>query len=462
MVSTKAHSSRGARYRMVWRWHFYAGLFCLPFIVWLATTGMIYLFKPQVEPWLERNFAHVASGPALPPSRQVAAALTAVPGGVLNAYELPVTADQATRVLVGKGAQVIRVFVDPSTARVLHVVDEDDRFMRVIFYLHGELMAGTPGSMLVELAASWTIVMLLTGLYLWWPRDARIRGVLVPRLTSGRRVFWRDLHAVTGVWISAMALTLLLSGLPWAKSWGGLLRDVRQVYAQATVVQDWTTGSAAEHRANREANTPVMDEHAQHMGMAGMAGMAGPMVSDDTPLDRIVPSVTALGWPAPVLISPPSKRVASWSVRSDTQNRPKRVEARIDPSTGEVGAITRFQDRPFLDRLVGYGVAIHEGQLFAPLNQVLGVVTALGLLTMSVSAVVLWWRRRPLGRLGAPARHRDARMAGVLIAVVVLLGMFLPLFGASLLVVLALERWVLSRWPGGREFLGLSVTSTNR
>ncbi len=256
-----------------------------------------------------------------------------------------------------------------------------------------------------------------------------------------------------------MALTLLLSGLPWAKSWGGLLRDVRQVYAQTTVVQDWTTGSAAERKANREANTPASDEHAQHMGMAGMDGMADmpmSMAPDYSPLDRIVPSVAALGWPAPVLISPPSKRIPSWSARSDTQDRPRRVDARVDPATGKVIAITRFEDRPFLDRLVGYGVAIHEGQLFAPLNQILGVVTALGLLTMSVSSVVLWWKRRPTGRLGAPTPHRDARMAGVLIVIVMVLGVFLPLFGASLLAVLILERLVLRRWRKGREFLGLS------
>jgi len=30
-------------YRAVWRWHFYAGLFVLPFIAWLALTGAVYL-----------------------------------------------------------------------------------------------------------------------------------------------------------------------------------------------------------------------------------------------------------------------------------------------------------------------------------------------------------------------------------------------------------------------------------
>ena len=38
--------------------------------------------------------------------------------------------------------------------------------------IHGELFAGRTGAILVELAASWAIIMLGTGLYLWWPRDS--------------------------------------------------------------------------------------------------------------------------------------------------------------------------------------------------------------------------------------------------------------------------------------------------
>ena len=50
---------------------------------------MIYLFKPQLEPVLERRYAHVTTGQPQAASAQVAAALKAVPGSVLNAYELP-------------------------------------------------------------------------------------------------------------------------------------------------------------------------------------------------------------------------------------------------------------------------------------------------------------------------------------------------------------------------------------
>jgi len=67
--------------------------------------------------------------------------------------------------------------------------------MTVVFHLHGELLMGDRGSMVVELAASWAIVMILTGLYLWWPRNAgRFGGILYPRINQSGRVFWRDLH----------------------------------------------------------------------------------------------------------------------------------------------------------------------------------------------------------------------------------------------------------------------------
>ena len=51
-----------ALYRTIWRWHFYAGLFVIPLILILATTGAIYLFKPQVERWEERAWQGLPSG----------------------------------------------------------------------------------------------------------------------------------------------------------------------------------------------------------------------------------------------------------------------------------------------------------------------------------------------------------------------------------------------------------------
>ncbi|MGP2407983.1 PepSY domain-containing protein, partial [Listeria monocytogenes] len=81
-----------------------------------------------------------------------------------------------------------------------------------------------------------------------------------------------------------------------------------------------------------------------------------------------------------------------------------------------------FAQRRLVDRIVGYGVALHEGALYGWLNQLVNLLTALGLMLLAVSGVVLWWRRRPDGVLGAPHPRPRPALAMSLIAVIVALG----------------------------------------
>lgn len=55
--SPSPSATRWPDYRAVWRWHFYAGIFCIPFVVVLAISGAIYLFKADIEGWAERSLA---------------------------------------------------------------------------------------------------------------------------------------------------------------------------------------------------------------------------------------------------------------------------------------------------------------------------------------------------------------------------------------------------------------------
>ena len=327
---------------------------------------------------------------------------------------------------------------------------------------------GDRGSMLVELAGSWAVVMILTGLFLWWPRGTQkgqvkgLGGVLYPRLGLGRRMFWRDLHAVAGLWVSLLTLGLLLSGLPWAKSWGGYLKEVRQVAGQAVVRQDWTTGRGSElaQRAALSAGSLAgqATEHGDHMAhMAGMRGMAGPPPRPGAydAVDRMAPTVSALDLAYPVLVTPPMTPGGPWTARSDAQDRPLRVNLVLDPRTGRVLHRQGFGQRDWVDRTVGVGVAAHEGQLLGWPNQLLNLFTALGLLAVSVSAVVLWLRRKPGGALGAPVPTGAPRFAAGLLAIVLALGVLLPLLGASLVAVFLAERLVLRRIPAVAGWLGL-------
>ena len=481
-----------ALYRTLWRWHFYAGLWCIPFVLMLALTGSMYLFKPQFESWQDRAFESVAFvGPRIGPAAEVATALRAVPGAKFVEYELPHATQAAGRVwLRDAQGEKVRVVVQPVTGEVLDVVNASSRPMQVIHDFHGELLLGDGGSLLVELAACWAIVMVLSGLYLWWPRGATgMAGVLYLRLAQGKRVFWRDLHAVTGVWISLLALFLLFSGLPWTGVWGKAFKEVRQLTSTAVVKQDWTqsrSGERSEALAAAPRGEAADAEHAEHAGHAvaatTTAGTSGTMaaMTASTPaaagaeattvtLDEVVATVAPLGWAAPVLVSPPGAKAppwarksaasaAGWHVRSDAQNRPLRQSLVVDARTGEMQRHETFADKPVIDRVVSVGVAAHEGQLFGAWNQALGVLTAAGLVLLSVSGVVMWWRRRPEGRLGAPLPPAEAAQYGKgLVAIIVLLGVFLPVLGGALLLVALLEWALLRRVAVLRDWLGLAA-----
>ena len=447
-------------HRTIWRWHFYAGLFCIPFVTWLSITGAIYVFKPQIEAWLDKPYAHLTlAGPRASGEAQVAAALAALPGSALHDYQLPETPDSAVQILTGKGADEFRVYVHPQTLQVLKLENEDRRPMKILFRLHGELMAGDRGSMLVELAASWAIVMVITGLFLWWPRESwKLAGTVYPRLRQGGRVFWKDLHSVTGLWVSFFVLFLLISGLPWAKNWGGYLKAARKMTAAKSTPMDWTTGRSSEIAARMAKNGPntVGGGAGQHEGHwrhhGSVAGLSY------TPIDRLVATVAPLKLAYPVLISPPTTMGGKWTARSDAGNRTLRVNLDLDGATGAILSRQDFDQKPWIDRAVGIGVAAHEGQLFF-LNQLVNLLTALGLNILNVSAVAMWWRRRPQGVLGAPVPLQNPHHSAWILIPVVLLAVWLPLLGASLLVVVLAERFVLRRIPSASRWLGLAYAT---
>ncbi len=455
------------------RWHFYAGLFCLPFFCWLAVTGSIYVFRPQVEAWLDRPYENLPlEGPRALPSREASAAGEAVPGSSFSHYEPPATPNGAAQVVVTRDGRLYRVYVHPGTLRAMEIVQDDHRLMDRIASLHGELLLGARGSMLVELAGSWGIVMILTGLYLWLPRGRwRLAGLVYPRLGQRGRPFWRDLHSVSGLWISVVTLLLLLSGMPWSANWGSYLGWVRDHWAATRGALDWPIGGTD---PTLERAGPASEAAAAH-GMSGMSGMSAAEMASMAPppvdarrgglavqrafdldaLDRMVPLAARLRLPRPVWISPPADGVSDWTISSHAQDRPARVTYTVASDRGVVTGKQGFGDLNVVDQVVNVSIAAHEGQLFGWLNQAILLLNAAGVLTVTISATVLWLRRRPGGSLGAPVAGTRSGFSMPLLAAIVALAVLLPSFGLSLLLVLAMERTVLRRVPSVRQWLGL-------
>lgn len=449
-----------ATYRTVWRWHFYAGLFVLPLVLLLAATGAMYLFKPQIDRWEERAFRGPPVTGVSSPSAQRDAAIAAFPGSRFIHYRLPEhPGDAALIQLQLSGGAARDVFVSPD-GRIAGTLDSNVRITEVIKRIHGQLLIGYRGSWLVELAASWAIVLIATGLYLLWPGKGRLAGVLWPRLTRGRRVLLRDLHAVTGFWVAGLAMILLLSGLPWAHVWGSAFKELRTEMGWTKGPQDWTIGgvpaAGLEHASHRSRAVRVahggnaLSEHTN----VGPEPLQRPDVGPS--LDHFVARAYAERLVFPVLIAPPTSPKDPWIIRSESQNRPLRVTLRYASNDGHELERETFADKHVIDRVVGYGVAWHEGQLFGIINQIVGALTALGLIILAISGFLIWRRRKPEGSLGAPPSSAVLRGSPGLKLIIAAGFVLLPLFALSLIALWIFDRAVLPRFPRFATWLGVS------
>jgi uncharacterized iron-regulated membrane protein len=446
-----APEQAGRLYRTLWRWHFYAGLFFIPFIIILSLSGATYLFKTQIEAALDAPFNRLTlTAPPQPVSLQVRAAIEAVPASALKSYRLPQNNNDAAQITVTTPNKDIVVFVRPDTLNILKIVPTQDRFMAIVASLHGELLMGDRGSLIVELAASWALVMVVTGAYLWWPRTHfGLAGVLWPRLGAGSKIMWRDLHAVTGIWVSGFAVILILTGLPWTNVWGDAFTAVRKATGTSAISQDWSQSRTRQHADMEHGNDHNSASHADLMASGVYRAT----------IDDVVASARTARLQPPVVIFPPSKNKPEWRAMSQTQNRPLGSTLTFDPNDGRLIGRTEFSGKHPIDQVVGVGLAVHEGALFGVLNQIIGLLTALGLVLLFVSAFLMWRKRAPEGVLGAPPVIPDPRIGYGLAAIIVGFAVFLPVLGMSLLAIGVFERLVLTQFRGARRWLGLSPLS---
>jgi uncharacterized iron-regulated membrane protein len=446
-MTTPSPAQGAGLYRTFWRWHFYAGLLVIPFVMVLALSGTVFLFKPQIERWEERAFRNLAANQTVSPSYQVKAALAAFPGARFHSYRLPEHQSNAAMVhLALPEADAMRdVFISPE-GTVLDTFDTNTRIVEIARRIHGQLLLGERGSWLVELAASWAIVMLFTGMYLWWPRGRGAAGVVWPR----RRTLLRDLHAVTGFWVSGFALVLLLTGLPWTDVWGNAFNAVRAEMGWVKGAPQWSTHGGESPPPTEHASHDHTSMHAGH-GAHGELALLDELVARAARESLAFPAIVLA--PGSALFGPPS---VDWVVTSITQNRPLGVTITYDGTTGEELSRERFADRHAIDRVVGYGLAWHEGALFGAINQAIGVLTAAALTAMSVTGFLMWRRRKPAGVLGAPVLPEDRRKPLVIVIAILGLALLLPLLAASLLLLWLTDLLLPRLSPAAAIWLGLT------
>jgi len=413
-----ATSARANLYRTIWRWHFYAGIFVAPILLVASITGALYVFIHELKPIMYPELMTASSSATSPRSLDelVAATRAKYPQGTVVTAAQPRMSGLNAEIGVRLPEGFRVAFVDPSTAKVAGLYDEQQSFFGIVLGLHRRLLAGSTGRLLVELSASWSIVLLVTGFYLWYPRKlGRTRvpgaGVWFPRMRASLNVLLRDWHAVLGFYSLGTAAFILITGLFFTQLFGpGFNWINKQVHGVAPTIASPPRSSAPAGRQQQSLEQVMVAAERQLVGEG------------------------------PVRVFYPAKEEETFRVsRLDWSNPTWKSTAFIDAYSGECVAVTNWDDAAFLQKVRLSVYPIHVGEIFGMPTKILALLTCLVLATTSITGVWMWWRKRPRGTWGMPRQEQSTRISGMLIGSIVLLGVLLPAMGASLIMILTGE-----------------------
>jgi uncharacterized iron-regulated membrane protein len=412
-------------YRVIWRWHFYAGLITLPVLLTAAVTGGLYVFREELERVIYPRLMFVEPQPQIISyNEQLAKGAATLPAGA-TVHGISISDDpaRATSITAEIGHEhYVSVYVNQHTGAVLGQLDYDRSLFGVILNIHRTLLAGTTGRVIVELATSWGVILIVTGLYLWWPRrGSKALGVWLPRLRGKSYVIWRDWHTVPGFYFSLLAFLVMGTGLFFT------LVFARSYQAVAYVTNSYPASYLSPPKS-------VGKEGAAKSGVDGIIAVARREQKQKE-----------------MYVDFPHTAEDSFTIYAGSYNRPSTLTfLYIDQYSGAMLDAIRWSDISAAAKLQISAYAIHIGSIYGLPTKVLAVLVCLMIVGMSVTGAAMWWVRRPRGKTGFPTKPAEVKPAKWLIAVICLLGVLMPAAGISMLLML-LGDWSARRWRGRKR-----------
>ncbi|MEJ5054607.1 PepSY-associated TM helix domain-containing protein [Sphingobacterium sp. MYb382] len=127
----------------------------------------------------------------------------------------------ATKEKSGRRASGEQLYVNPYTGAVTARVNPNDgTFFKTMLKIHQTLLLNDIGKTILGISTFIVLVIILTGIILWWPKNMKI---LKHRLKLKTQGSWKrinhDLHVVLGFYCSFFLLIFLVTSLPWSFKW---------------------------------------------------------------------------------------------------------------------------------------------------------------------------------------------------------------------------------------------------
>jgi len=201
--------------------HLWLGMAFGIIIVFLGITGCMLSFEREIETLQTFRYVTPQEQSFLPPSALKETATHLLPGKTLHSVLYGSKKEAAQMIFYSGLDYYYIIFMNPYTGKVLKVKNMDKDFFRII--INGHYYLWLPphiGQPIVTWATFIFLILLITGIVLWWPRN---KAATKQRFKIRWQVRWRrrnyDLHNVLGFYMTWIGIILALSAMVMGFQW---------------------------------------------------------------------------------------------------------------------------------------------------------------------------------------------------------------------------------------------------
>ena len=218
--------------------HLWGGLVSGIVVMIVAITGCMFVFEQEIRNFTQKEYRfvepqNIAKAPLLTLSEVVAKEF---PDKKIEQIRVYADASRSTIVkLVDKKAIIstktkaknniqkeeetekVAYGFNPYTAQLLGRQDLENDFMHYVEEMHTSLFMGEVGKWIIKINVVIFFIMLLTGLYLWWPRKKNQRKMAFNLNLKGKfQVINYSIHNTLGFYFLLPLMLISLTGIWWA------------------------------------------------------------------------------------------------------------------------------------------------------------------------------------------------------------------------------------------------------
>lgn len=423
------------------RLHFYAALFITPLLITLTISGIGFLFFQEVENNIYKT-EFFGDSP------------------VKEHQSLNQAVDQVEDKFDGFYISKVSILEEPYNSRITLddmagnqryvfldqnnqiVADQNAKhtYANVVRNIHSSLFTeNTFINYLVELTACWTIFMILSGTYML------IKKKLIRNKSN--RLRFQKWHATLGIIIAIPVFVLVLTGLPWSGFMGAKIASVMDnsgELGQSELAVNPPKSDVNEIPwATRKNKQPESESGSAHHGSGEMPRTD---IKKQISIDKVVAEAQKDGITKPFSIVYPTSEEAAFTVSKGSNTGVTGLDVSpyheqtlyIDQYNGKDLGKVKYQEYGIIGKWFTWGIPLHEGHLFGIANKVINLLVCIALLAVVGLGLTSWIKKMKATQIKIPKRVKKP-MSIPLVIILVILGILMPLFGFSLIIVFLIE-----------------------